>query len=97
MITLNKLADECLARFRHHFSIRPTAGHKISSLMLSGEWRRMDDALDKARVEQSARQRNKYLNDAKERLADLIVYCVGLLRLLGEKDPEQLVSRRLGK
>lgn len=97
MITLNKLADGCLARFRHHFRIKDTAGHKIYSLMLSGEWRRMDEALDKARAEQSARQRNKYLNDAKERLADLIVYCVGLLRLLGEKDPEQLITDRLGK
>lgn len=97
MITLNKFADECLERFRHHFRIKMTSGHKIYSLMLSSEWRRMDASLDKVRDESSARQRIKYLIDAKERLADLILYCIGLLRLLGEKDVEQLISRRLGK
>jgi hypothetical protein len=97
MITLNKFAESCLERFRQHFHIKPTAGTKKYSVMISAEWRRMDEALDKARDESSALQKHKYMADAKERLVDIVVYCVGFLRLLGVKDVEEIIQRRLGK
>lgn len=67
--------------------------------MLSGEWRRMDESLDKAREYEgkSERQVSKYLFDARERLADMIIYCIGMLHLLGVNDVEELVRKRLGK
>ena len=97
MVTINRWAGDCLARFLSHFHIKVTAGSKIYSVMLSGEWRRMDDSLDKAREEKTERQRNKYLVDTHERLADMIIYCIGMLHMLGVKDVEELVRKRLGK
>lgn len=67
--------------------------------MLSCEWRRMDEALDRAREYEgkSERQMTKYLFESRERLADMIIYCIGLLHLLGVNDVEDLVRKRLGK
>lgn len=67
--------------------------------MLSSEWRRMDEALDRAREYEgkSERQMTKYLFESRERLADMIIYCIGMLHMLGVKDVEELVRMRLGK
>ena len=99
MITINRWAYDCLKRFRCHFHIKETSGTKIYSVLLSSEWRRMDEALDKAREYEvtSERQKSKYLYEARERLADMIVYCIGLLHLLGVSDVEDLVRKRMGK
>lgn len=59
----------------------------------------MDEALDRAREYEgkSERQMTKYLFESRERLADMIIYCIGMLHMLGVKDVEELVRMRLGK
>ena len=98
MITLNKLAGECLQRFRERYCIKTGGGQQIFSSVLCVVWARMDQNLKDARDEsRSEYQRNSLITDATERLADMIVCCVGMLRMLGVKDVEALISRRLGK
>ena len=98
MITLNRYAQECLERFRQRYGIKSSSGEQIYSSVLCVVWARMDQGIKDAKAEmRSQYQKSSRMLDVKERLADMIICCVGMLHMLGVRDVEELIMRRLGK
>ena len=97
MITLNKWAGACLERLRSIFSIKDYNSLQNYSLALSREWRSVDEGVKNLNSANMVIEQNRWRWILLEHLADMVIFCIGMMRHLGEEDVEAVIRKRLGR